>query len=268
MLQNEKWWQKWWPSQSAKNSSGELSYKNYSYKINKAIYEIITISINHNKTTYPATIRLLSLGADSTLLQLSTAIDAGSNPFIKVKKYIEARRLKDNIDAVIQSYRSFMQKQENVYGIKLQQEKVKDTILVSIRITTTAYPSTNEVYALIAKLKNHIHGSGAKETNYPMLHVEVIPGEKRYETMVAIPVDKLLEGTGDYKPKKMVDGKIITAEIRGGIHTIEEGILQMENYIDEHKKVSPAIPFQSLVTDRLKEKDTSNWITKIYYPIL
>ena len=29
---------------------------------------------------------------------------------------------------------------------------------------------------------------------------------------------------------------------------------------------SPAIPFESLVTNRMQEPDTSKWVTKIYYP--
>jgi hypothetical protein len=29
-----------------------------------------------------------------------------------------------------------------------------------------------------------------------------------------------------------------------------------------------AIPFQSLITDRVKEPDTAKWITKLYAPVL
>ena len=32
--------------------------------------------------------------------------------------------------------------------------------------------------------------------------------------------------------------------------------------------MSPAIPFESLITNRLEEPDTSKWVTKIYYPFL
>ena len=43
---------------------------------------------------------------------------------------------------------------------------------------------------------------------------------------------------------------------------------QMEQYVSDHKYVRIAIPFQSLVTDRMNEPDSSKWITKIYYPIM
>jgi hypothetical protein len=41
----------------------------------------------------------------------------------------------------------------------------------------------------------------------------------------------------------------------------------MENYARDHKKQSPAIPYQLLVTNRLTEADTTKWITQINYPV-
>jgi hypothetical protein len=37
--------------------------------------------------------------------------------------------------------------------------------------------------------------------------------------------------------------------------------------MQDYGKSVVAIPFQYLVTDRLAEKDSSKWVTKIYQPI-
>jgi hypothetical protein len=42
---------------------------------------------------------------------------------------------------------------------------------------------------------------------------------------------------------------------------------QMKNYISDYQRTVMAIPFQSLVTDRRKEADTTKWLTKLYFPI-
>jgi hypothetical protein len=42
----------------------------------------------------------------------------------------------------------------------------------------------------------------------------------------------------------------------------------VQKYKDDYQRVSPAIPFYSLITDRLKEPDSSKWITKIYFPVM
>ena len=56
-------------------------------------------------------------------------------------------------------------------------------------------------------------------------------------------------------------------EIKGGIYTITTGEKELANYVIDYKKLSPAVGFQSLVTNRLLEADTAKWITRLYYPI-
>jgi hypothetical protein len=65
----------------------------------------------------------------------------------------------------------------------------------------------------------------------------------------------------------MVPGTILVAEVKGGTATVEEGFRQLEFYIDEHELSSPGRPFQSLITDRSIEKDSTKWVTKLYYPV-
>ncbi len=86
--------------------------------------------------------------------------------------------------------------------------------------------------------------------------------------MVAIPVNKTITPNNEFLLKKMVPGKILVTEVRGGIHTINQAQKNIELYMNDHHLVSPAIPFHSLVTDRSKEADTAKWITKIYYPVM
>ena len=40
-----------------------------------------------------------------------------------------------------------------------------------------------------------------------------------------------------------------------------------ENYRSDYTILSPAIPYQLMITDRIKESDTTKWVTKFYYPI-
>jgi len=65
----------------------------------------------------------------------------------------------------------------------------------------------------------------------------------------------------------MIRGNILVAEIKGGIYSVNEAERQLVNYANDYKKISPAIPFQSLVTNRQLEPDTSKWVTRLYYPI-
>jgi hypothetical protein len=63
-------------------------------------------------------------------------------------------------------------------------------------------------------------------------------------------------------------GNILITEVKGGPASIKKAFNEMETYITDYRRTAPAIPFQSLITDRSKEPDTSKWVTKIYYPVM
>jgi hypothetical protein len=66
----------------------------------------------------------------------------------------------------------------------------------------------------------------------------------------------------------MVLGNILVAEVKGGVYTAEKAIEVLSVYANDKKRISPAIPYQSLVTDRMQVSDTSKWITRLFYPVI
>jgi hypothetical protein len=129
-----------------------------------------------------------------------------------------------------------------------------------------SYPETSEVYGIISKLRDYAIKNGAKENDYPMLNITQLEN-KDYQMMVAIPLNKPVPTKGNIVINKMVLGNILVTEVKGGKNTIENAFIQLSNYIRDKRHSSPAIPFESLVTNRIAEPDTTKWITKIYYPI-
>jgi hypothetical protein len=93
--------------------------------------------------------------------------------------------------------------------------------------------------------------------------------DSTYFAKVALPVDRHLRNFGDIQYRWMLKGgNILVTEVVGGPHKIERAFKEMENYVQDHQRVAPAIPFQSLVTDRTKQPDTSKWVTRLYWPIM
>lgn len=266
-LMNENDWKKWWPSYSLNESNHDsLRYNNYTYHAKSKYFESMEMEITKDKRVYSSILRILPLRSDSSVIEWRLTIKNSSNPVSRINNYIEAGRIKTNVKGILKSLASYLQNGEKVYGIKIENETVKDTLLISTTTFTKAYPSVQTIYGSIDSLRTFIKATQAKETNYPMLHVEKTPDG--YKTMVAIPVNKSLESNRQYVFKRMVPGNILVSEIKGGPFRVQEALSQMENFVKDYEFISPAIPFESLITDRLKEKDTSKWITKIYYPVL
>ena len=85
--------------------------------------------------------------------------------------------------------------------------------------------------------------------------------------MVALPVNKKIDNKGDVFFVRMVPGRFLTSEVTGGPYTIQHAHRMMDQYFKDFNRTTMAIPFEYIVTDRLKETDTSKWVTRIYGPV-
>jgi effector-binding domain-containing protein len=187
------------------------------------------------------------------------------NPFKRIRYYLLAKKIHNDMGDILINLKNFLENRKNIYGITIRLLKVTDTILVATNYASNTYPSTTTIYDLIKNLTEYISAKGAKTTNYPMLSITGNGG--LFKTMVAIPVNKITLENNTFLYKRMVPGKILVTEVTGGVHTTAHALKQLETYIEDHNLQSPAIPFESLITDRSKEADTGRWVTKIYYPI-
>lgn len=270
-LMDESKWGKWFLSDSA-NSLSPLSdnryyqYKSYTYTIKKKMLNAAEVSISNNQTSLKSLIHMISINEDSIAIEWKSEIPESMNPIHKLQNYIKAENLRKDMSDILNHLKAFLEQNEKVYGIYLHEIISKDSTLIATKCVTASYPSTSDIYKLISNLKEYIINHDAKENNFPMLHVKKI-NDTTYETMVAIPINKYLEGNDTIFNKRFVPWKVLTAEVKGGTYTVNEALHQMANYITDYHKEAMAIPFQSLITDRSKQPDTLQWITGIYTPV-
>jgi hypothetical protein len=85
--------------------------------------------------------------------------------------------------------------------------------------------------------------------------------------MVAIPLLKDIPSSEEFTIKKMILGKILETVVIGDHQTIAKGFESLKNYASDYRKLAPAIPFQSLLTNRLQKKDSTKWKTRLSYPV-
>ncbi len=273
LLTDDSNWNKWWPKQNNQSkqdttvtTEANFSYKSYRYAVILKMIQGDSIIISNNSIRINSLLNIIPISSDSVAVQWIGQSETTSNPIKRFENYLQQKKIQNSVEELLQSMKLFLSNETNFYGITIDQEKVKDTILIATRNSSTNYPTTTEIYTLIKNLKDYILKQGATETNYPMLNVTMESG--RFSTMVAIPVNKLIAANNSFLLKRMVPGKILITEVRGGGYTANEAIKLIEMYMNDYHLTSPAIPFQSLVIDRSKEPDTTKWVTKIYYPVM
>lgn len=169
-------------------------------------------------------------------------------------------------NTLLQNATNYFNDEEKVYGFKTKIERTSDFYLLSLKNTTNRKPTIEDIYKLIATVENYTALKQGKVKNPPMLNVyEEEPN--KFTTMVAVPTTFQIAGEGNIYFKQLVDGNLLTAIIKGGPFTVEKAELQLKTYLTEHKMTSPAIPYQTLITNRMQEIDTNKWVTKLNYPI-
>lgn len=268
-LANENYWTKWWPQNTdSKNISKENFYYNgYAYHINQKYFNNITVLTQQHHFHINSSIQFISLNKDSVAIQWKYKFKSGIDPFKRIRQFKRAKDLKQNISDILHSFYFFVHNDKNIYGIHIQKAIVTDSFLIASAKTFTHYPKTLEIYQIINDLKSYANKSNAKVTNYPMLNISEIDSG-HFKARVALPVNKGLNDKGNITYKQfLLGGSIITTRIKGGHKTIHHALDQLVNYIHDHQKVTLAIPYQSLITNRLKV-DSSQWVTRVCYPIL
>ena len=63
-------------------------------------------------------------------------------------------------------------------------------------------------------------------------------------------------------------GNILCTEVQGANQKVDSAFKTVVQYVQDYQLIAPAIPFYSLVSNRLTQKDSSQWKTKIFYPVM
>jgi hypothetical protein len=265
-------WKKWWPASGTNEgtASGDsdsiyiLGLTGFSVTAN--LNQAVQISIQDQGTILPSLATILAVPGDSCVVQWVTALQAGPNPLQRIRQYMHAGRIRNNMQTVLAALQVWLDKKENVYGLQLRSSSTVDTLLIAIRQDFAEYPATPEIYGLVATLRQYAEQQGAAVTDQPLL--SVLPRQPAgFAVMVALPVNRQLEGRAPIVFSRMVPGRFIVSEVRGGTGRVQEALSQIQHYFEDYKKTSMAIRFQSLVTDRMKEPDSSKWVTRLYAPV-
>jgi len=269
-LANDSNWQKWWPGTIKKTSTNSLCFmhEGYDLHLGEKLYNAIQLKLSNNRDSSAGLLRLIPFTNDSMRVELSSQLDARPDPFSKLMTYFRAKRIKKTFDDIVSSLSKYASNIKNVYGIDIRKEKVQYQSLVSAKQSFPHYPTTEDIYTMIARLRNYINHSGAKELFSPMLNIAKTDSIT-YSAQVGLPVDRVLPQKDDISSKWMMKGgNILMGEVTGGQKQIEDAQKQMELYIGDYQRSIIAIPFQMLITDRTKEPDSTKWVTRIYYPVV
>jgi effector-binding domain-containing protein len=273
-LLDENKWNRWWPENTTKevadgsvtDSAHYFYYHGYAFRLSQQFLSGIELTSNHRPDSIKSLITIVPTGKDTVKLVWEFQEQSSFNPITRFQQRNKAKRLKKDVEGIIQTLANFLNDDLNTYGIKVSRTTITDSFLVATKTILQHEPAVEDIYRQVEVLQQYASASGAQVTNAPMLNKRRIDSTQ-IEMMVALPINKALSGKGSIIYRELPGGKLLVTEVQGGPARVREAFRQLENYLVEHKYESPAIPFESLVTNRQQQADTTQWVTRIYYPI-
>ena len=263
-------WKKWWPGtvKKAITDSLHFTHDGYDFRVRKVLYNAIQLKVSQGGDSSDGLLQIIPFNYDSMRLELLYQVDGRQDPFSRVDAYLRSKRVERTLNDIVLSLSKYASQLKNIYGMDIERERVQFSNLVSTKESFSHYPTTEDVYAIIARLRNYIRHVGAKELFSPMLNIKRTDSTN-YTAQVGLPVDRELPDKDEINSKWMMKGgNILSGDVKGGRKQIEEAQRQMELYIRDYQRAIIAIPFQMLITDRIKEPDSTKWVTRIYYPVV
>lgn len=227
------------------------------------------ITVYHNyKHQHLSTVNIADLATGQSVISWQVTFPETKNLITKVEYYIEAQKIKKSIDSLCEIFKQYIEDSKKAYGFKTRFTTLQDSSMITTQGESFQYPSVRDIYVKIEKLEQYATENNAKATNFPMLNIQRVDNSN-YRFIVALPINRRLENKGEILFKQMLpNGNFLCSDsIYGGFSKVDNLFKNFENYRKDLNIMSPAIPFQSLITDRIREGDTTKWITKFYYPI-
>jgi hypothetical protein len=263
MLTNEAGYKKGWPGKQLNDST--YQFEEITYTVGTSLLNIIVLRFESHAR---GELIIEETMPDSSRFTVAYSKTLPPQPLKRISAYNTIQKTKTSIENLLNALKKNFDGEELVYGMKIEMSRVKDSAMISTRTLMNHYPSVTEVYQQIDAIRKYIQANGGEETSAPMLNV-FDEGPGQFLVMVAVPTKNPVNGNETFLQKRMLaNGFILVSEVQGGTTTIQRAEAAMKQYVTDHQKSSPAIPFQMLLTDRRAEPDSSKWKTRLYYPVM
>jgi hypothetical protein len=263
-LSIQKNWLQWWPEKST-----DFQFHQKGYRVVDLTISSIFVTIEESgKPALATAINFFPSSLDSTIVEWKIEKKISASPIQRIKDYFAFKALDQEIKTLCGIIGNYYNNSKSTYGFALQRERVRDSSLISTYDSSKGMPSAEKIYNLIQTLRDYAASKQATIIDSPMLNISTADSIY-FLTRVAVPTNIPLPDQGKITYKWMLrGGNILTTDVEGGYAIQEKAYQAMNRYIEDHELKSPAIPFYTLLTNRLVEPDSSKWKTRIYYPIM
>lgn len=264
VMTNQKDWAKWFPG--TKQNDSTYTYYESPITIHKVLMNGFKATLVNKGMEVDIDFSFIADHNATTSFTLKTVMKLSYNPLLRFKQFLSLNAVENDSKRLLYQIQDYFSDVSKVYGYPIQMQKVPNSSYVSTKQTYDHEPTTDEIYALLDEVNEFIAGVEVKIVNYPILNVYK-EDSASYTAMVAVATERDIPSSGKFLLKNMMLGNIVVCEVTGDKTVIAKCNEAVKNYVQDHRKTSPAISFERLITNRRTIRDSTVWRTTINYPV-
>ncbi|HVX27096.1 MAG TPA: hypothetical protein VHB70_12185 [Parafilimonas sp.] len=272
-LNNLNEWQKWNPGlikicsedcekrdfKNGKIKGVTFNHANDSIVITKPIPLLynVNITVHDNFASY----NLLIVPSAST-----NSIEVKAFEKVKLFNYIFSGRNSSNAQSALNGLKRFLEDTKNVYGFRIEGEKVKDTVFAVYDCATDSanlFATINKNFKLVDNYiqQHHLEKKGFYSISYSA-------AQDSLHLILGIAVNKFAEPVGEVHCVEIPKGKMLTGFYNGRFCDKLAIYRAFIHYATDHYEENVGASFESYTDNKLPTSDTSTVQFKFYYPVL
>jgi effector-binding domain-containing protein len=193
-------------------------------------------------------------------------LNLGNNPFSRYFGLFRKGKLEDSFQLGLLSLKKVSENMTISLSLKIFQMKFGGFTYLGIREKVNPSEMVGKTSKSIRVLRDYISKKELKITLSPFRLFNSI-SKKEIDLTTGIPVEK-----ADSAQDSIIVGHILPCKVAfvnyiGSYSGLNNGHEAIKKWIDVNKRKIIGSPFELYITDSLNEKDSTRWLTKIFYPI-
>ena len=155
------------------------------------------------------------------------------------------------------------------FSVTISEEKVTPVNYISLSHTMSP-KDPNAISAQTSKMFGELYGAVAKakvEMTGPPFCMYPSYSEESMEMICAVPVPADAKLPAKYILAQTSGGDAVKAIHKGAYKTLKDTYDQLDQYIAYKRLKISGAPWEVYITDPEEVKDTTQWITEVYYPV-
>jgi effector-binding domain-containing protein len=250
------------------SNNHKITVNGIEFTIQPALSNLVEIDIASKHIKTKSFITANGVTKQTTAINWFFEFKTTLNPIQRFSDYQEAIEIKNATNDILNHMSAFLEAPKYIYGYDIKEVTLQDTILITTKFVSKGLPTNAQIYAQADGLIKYLTDFKKVAINNPMVTVLENPNND-YTIMVGISINGEIPQTEKYRIKRMpVNGKMFVTDATGGYQSIQNGYAALKSFLLDSKRPSPAVPFELLLNDRRLIADSTEWQTRIYYPVM